>query len=70
VAAPVTNASAEISFSGLKLMKTYLQRIMIQERLLKLAIPLTESGGDLVIKYTETLGELSSRKSTDRYFYE
>jgi hypothetical protein len=50
VAAPVTNASAEISFSGLKLMKTYLQRIMTQERLLKLAIPFTESGGALVIK--------------------
>jgi hypothetical protein len=66
--APVTTASAERSFSRMKLIKTYLRRTMAQERLTGLAIHSIENEVASALDYSEVFGSFSSRKSRERYF--
>jgi hypothetical protein len=65
---PVTTASAERSFSRLKLIKTYLRTKMAQERLTGLAILSIENEVASALDNSEILGSFSSRKSRERYF--
>ncbi|XP_058733838.1 uncharacterized protein LOC131605508 [Vicia villosa] len=58
---PVTVASAERSFSKLKLLKTYLRSTMSQERLNGLALIAVENDFLETLKYEELLDEFASK---------
>ena len=55
-------ASAEISFSKLKLIKSYLRSIMSQERLSRLAILLIENGMLEELEYKNLISQFASQK--------
>ncbi|KAK4308120.1 hypothetical protein Pmani_020151 [Petrolisthes manimaculis] len=63
VTTPVTVASAERSFSKLKLIKTYLRSTMSQERLNGLAIISINKEMSKQVSYEETLDAFAARKS-------
>ncbi|KAK9750780.1 hypothetical protein RND81_02G221600 [Saponaria officinalis] len=58
---PVTVASAEISFSKLKLLKSYLRSTMSQERLIGLALIAIENGILEQMDYKDVIDELASK---------
>lgn len=60
---PVTVASAERSFSKLKLIKTYLRTTMSQERLSGLAMISIEKGYLDSLKYDDIIEEFASKNS-------
>jgi len=60
---PVTVASAERSFSKLKLLKSYLRSTMIQERLNGLATIALESDALENINYEDIIGDFISRNT-------
>ncbi|KAK0137692.1 Zinc finger MYM-type protein 1 [Merluccius polli] len=63
VTLPVTVASAERSFSKLKLLKTYLRSTMTQERLNGLALMSINQEVSTQITFEETINEFAIRKS-------
>lgn len=63
VTLPVTIASAERSFSKLKLIKTYLRSTMSQERLSGLAIMSINHEVGKSLSYDEMIDHFASRKS-------
>lgn len=65
---PVSTATAEKSFSTLKLIKTYLRTSMSQERLTGLAVLSIESRIAAELDYNEIIQQFSSKKSRQRYF--
>ena len=58
---PVTVASAERSFSKLKLLKSYLRSTMLQERLNGLALIAIENDVLETVKYEEMVDEFASK---------
>ena len=56
-------ASAERSFSKLKLIKSYLRSIMSQERLSRLAILLIENGMLEELEYKILISQFASQKA-------
>ncbi|XP_058742320.1 uncharacterized protein LOC131614784 [Vicia villosa] len=65
---PVTVASAERSFSKLKLLKTYLRSTMSQERLNGLALIAVENDFLETLKYEELLDEFASKSVRRKAF--
>jgi hypothetical protein len=65
---PVTTASAESSFSRLKLIKTYLRTTMAHERLTGSAILSIKNDVTSALDCSEVLGSFSSIKSRQKYF--
>ncbi|XP_076044693.1 zinc finger MYM-type protein 1-like [Oratosquilla oratoria] len=63
VTTPVTVASAERSFSKLKLIKTYLRSTMSQERLNGLAIISIDREISKQVSYDDTIDDFAARKS-------
>ncbi|KAL0147912.1 hypothetical protein M9458_056789 [Cirrhinus mrigala] len=63
VTLPVTVASAERSFSKMKLIKTYLRSSMAQERMSGLAIVSINSELAKALSYEELIYDFASRKS-------
>ena len=62
---PVTVASAERSFSKLKLIKSYLRKIMLQERLSRLTMLSIEN--DLLdkLEYNDLINKFASQKKQE-----
>ena len=58
---PVTVASAERSFSKLKLLKSYLRSTMLQERLNELALIAIENDVLEIVKYEDIVDEFASK---------
>nr|XP_023022558.1 uncharacterized protein LOC111510836 [Leptinotarsa decemlineata] len=65
---PVTAASAQRSFSKLKLTKTYLRSTMLQERLNSLAILSTENGTAKYLDFKEILRTFANAKARRMLF--
>lgn len=65
---PVTVASAERSFSKLKLIKTYLQSSMAQDRLTGLAIISINHEVGRQVSYDDVIDEFVSRKARRQRF--
>lgn len=65
---PVTVASAERSFSKLKLIKTYLRSSMAQERLSGLAILSINHKISHDISYNDIINDFASRKARKQRF--
>ena len=65
---PITVASAERSFSKLKLIKTYLRSTMSQDRLVDLATISIESTIAEELDMTEIMQEFASAKARKAYF--
>ncbi|XP_023241592.1 zinc finger MYM-type protein 1-like [Centruroides sculpturatus] len=65
---PVTVASAERSFSKLKIIKTYLRNSMTQDRLSALAILSIENDVAHSLDYSSLFKDFSLRKSSKHYF--
>ncbi|KAG1973804.1 zinc finger MYM-type protein 1-like isoform X2 [Pimephales promelas] len=65
---PVTVASAERSFSKLKLIKTYLRSSMAQERLSGLAVISINNKVGQCIKYNDVISDFASRKARKERF--
>lgn len=65
---PMTVASAERSFSKLKLIKTYLRSSMAQERLTGLAIISINHEVGREVSYDDVIDEFASRKSRRKRF--
>ncbi|XP_034092482.1 uncharacterized protein LOC117559868 [Gymnodraco acuticeps] len=63
VTMPVTVASAERSFSKLKLIKTYLRSTMVQERLSGLAIISINSDVSRQLSYEDVIDDFAAKKS-------
>ena len=66
---PVTVASAERSFSKLKLLKSYLRSTMLQERLNGLALIAIENDVLKTIKYEEMVDEFASKSVRRTTFF-
>lgn len=65
---PVTVASAERSFSKLKLIKTYLRSSMAQERLSGLAVISINNKVGQAIPYNDVISDFASRKARKERF--
>ena len=65
---PVTVATAERSFSKLKLIKTYLRNIMQDDRLSGLAVLSTENAEARKLDVSKIIDDFTSRKARRRKF--
>jgi len=65
---PVTVASAERSFSKLKLLKSYLRTTITQDRLNRLAILSIEKDMLENIKYDSIIDDFAYKSATRRHF--
>ena len=65
---PVTTASAERSFSKLKLIKTYLRNSMGQERLRSLAILSIEHSKARNLKFDDIINTFAEQKARKKEF--
>lgn len=66
---PIANASAERSFSKLKLIKTYLRSVMGSEGQNNLAVLNIEHEITMMIDFSEIFAEFSNMKARKKLFY-
>lgn len=69
VTIPVTTASAERSFSKLKLIKTYLRNSMGQDRLRNLAILSIENSMPRSLNFDDLIDTFAEQKARKKEFY-
>lgn len=69
VTIPVTTASAERSFSKLKLIKTYLRNSMGQDRLRNLAILSIENSMARSLNFDDVIDTFAEQKARKKEFY-